>query len=82
MTPWPALLDALEERTRLLAARLDVGDLHDLRVPDVDLGAAGPLPPGLAVRVRVLLAETERLSADLARRTGPAARAAATYASH
>ncbi len=80
VTAWPALLDALEERTRRVAEALDAGAVPD--PVELDLDGAGPLPPALAVRVAVLLAETERLAGELARRTGPAARAAAAYASH
>jgi len=81
VTAWPDLLDALEERTRCLADDLDRG-CPDIEVPDVDLDPDGPLPAALALRARVLLAETARLSAELARRLGPRARAAAAYASH
>ncbi len=78
---WPELLDALEERTRRLAAALDRHE-DDPEVADVELLAGGPVPPALGLRARVLLAETERLTAELARRTGPQARARAAYASH
>lgn len=78
---WPELLDALEERTRRLAAALERRD-PDPEVADVELVADGPLPPELAMRARVLLAETDRLQAELARRTGPQARARAAYAGH
>lgn len=81
MTSWPDLLDALEERTRRLAAALEAGG-DPGALPEVELAAAGPLPPELALRVRVLLAETVRIEAQLRRRTGPMARAAAAYAGH
>ncbi len=80
-TPWPELLDALEERTRRLAAALDRHE-RDPEVADVELVADGPLPPELGLRARVLLAETERLQVELVRRTGPQARARAAYAGH
>lgn len=78
---WPQVLDALEERTRRLAGALDRHEI-DPQVADVDLVADGPLPQELALRVRVLLAETERLTTELVRRTGPQARARAAYAGH
>jgi hypothetical protein len=80
-TAWPELLDALEERTRQLAGALDRHE-PDPAVTEVELVAAGPLPAELALRVRVLLAETERLQSVLVRRTGPQARARAAYAGH
>jgi hypothetical protein len=57
--PWPALLDALEERNRRFDALLCGGDGE---VPDVPLHADSPLPPELALRAQVLLDETERLT--------------------
>jgi len=80
-TPWPELVDALEERTRRLADALDRNET-DPEVADVELVADGPLPRELGLRVRVLLAETDRLVAELTHRTGPQARARAAYAGH
>lgn len=80
-TAWPELLDALEERTRRLAGALDRHE-SDAAVAEVELVADGPLPAELAMRVRVLLAETDRLQGELVRRTGPQARARAAYAGH
>lgn len=83
MASWPALLDALEERTRRVAELVAGGAAAGYAaLEDVELQAPGPLPPELAVRARVLLAETHRLEHELARRTGPAARAGAQYASN
>lgn len=58
-TAWPALLDALEERTRRLSWTIETGELVD--IPEVRLTAPGPLPQDLVLRANVLLAETERL---------------------
>lgn len=57
---WPALLDALEERTRRLADVIKSGE--EAEVPEPALAADGPLPDHLELRARVLLAETERLA--------------------
>lgn len=81
MTPWPDLLDALDARTCRLAEALAAGE-RTVDLPDLDLAAAGPLPAHLRLRARVLLAQTQRLEAELARLTGAGARAAALYASH
>jgi len=78
---WPDLLDALEERTRQLAGALDRRE-PDPVLADLELEPDGPLPPELGLRARVLLAETDRLVAELGRRTGPHARAQAAYAGH
>ena len=69
---WPDLLDALEERNRRCAALLDArdGDPEPPALPDLDLHADGALPPGQALRARLLLAETERLERLLAARAG------------
>ena len=58
--PWPALLTALEERTRHLATVVETGEQVEL--PEVPLRADGPLPADLEFRARTLLAETERLA--------------------
>lgn len=71
-TPWPALLDALEERTRRLAAVVE--DDETGPVPEVALRADGPLPAELALRARALLAETERLTGVAAHRQAVVAR--------
>jgi hypothetical protein len=63
---WPELLDALEERTRRCAALVEHG--ADLVGEDLALSADGPLPPELALRARVLLAETERVQQLAGRR--------------
>ena len=81
MTSWPDLLDALEARTGVLELALAGGE-DDVRVPDLELAADGPLPEALRLRAQVLLARTRRLEQELARRTGAAARARAAYASH
>ena len=57
---WPDLLDALEERNRRCAALVASND-EPAELPDVDLHAGGALPPELALRARLVLAETERL---------------------
>ena len=58
---WPDLLDALEERNRRCAALLASNGDEPVHLPDVDLHAAGALPPELALRARLVLAETGRL---------------------
>lgn len=58
--PWPALIEALEERTRRLAAIVESGSAGLL--PETPLRAPeGSLPVELELPVRVLLAETRRL---------------------
>ena len=81
MTAWPDLLDALDVRTEALEQALAAGAV-DVDVPALDLAADGPLPEHLRLRAQVLLARTRLLEQELARRTGAAARARATYASH
>ena len=81
MIAWPDLLDALEARTRGLQEALAAGE-PDPEVAPLELAADGPLPPHLRLRAEVLLARTRQLEHELARRTGAAARARATYASH
>jgi hypothetical protein len=70
---WPALLDAMEERTRRLAAVLESGEGDP--VPDVVAVPDAPLPPEYVDRVRELLAETIRLERIAAARTAAAATA-------
>ena len=66
--PWPALLDAMEERTRQLAQIVEDAEVEvEVEVNDVPLSAQGPLPRELEVRARALLEETLRL-ADRAER--------------
>jgi hypothetical protein len=65
---WPALLDALEEQTRRLAAVIESGEPDP--VAGVPLVAEGPLPRDLEARARALLAETERLTRLAERRKG------------
>jgi hypothetical protein len=73
---WPAVLDALEERTRRYAALIEDGEGA---VPDdTPLVAEGPLPAELELRARVVLAETARLT-DLAERRRDTARRALQY---
>ncbi len=73
---WPAVLDALEERTRRYAVLIEEGEGE---VPDdTPLVAEGPLPAELELRARVLLAETARLT-DLAERRRDTARRALQY---
>ena len=69
---WPDLLDALEERTRRCAALLEArdGGPELPALPDLDLDPDGALPPELALRARLLLAETERLERLGAARAG------------
>ena len=74
---WPAVLDALEERTRRYAALIEDSDTVELP-DDTPLVADGPLPADLGLRARVLLEETNRL-ADLAERRRDAARRALSY---
>ena len=81
MTDWPDLLDALEVRTDALEQALAAGT-PDVEVPHLELAADGALPEHLRLRARVLLARTQQLEQELARRTGAAARARAAYASH
>lgn len=63
---WPDLLDALEERTRRCAKLVDSG--VELPVDDLPLTAEGPMPPELALRAQLLLAETRRVEQVAARR--------------
>ena len=62
---WPDLLDALEERNRRCADLLSSGprarDVPGPGLPDLDLEPDGPLPPELALRAQLLLAEAGRL---------------------
>ncbi len=80
-TPWPDLLDALEEQTRRLLRALQDGE-RDVQVPDLELDPDGPLPPELRLRAQALLQCMQELQRSLARLTGSSARAAAAYASH
>ena len=85
MAAWAELLDALEERTRRVAALADGAvppGSSAADVPDVALEADGPLPAHLVPRAAALLAETTRLADQLQRRSQPLARAQAAYASH
>ena len=81
MACWSDLLDALDARTTRLAAALAAGE-RTVELSDVELDVTEPLPQHLRLRAQVLLAETHRLEAELARLTGAGARAAAFYASH
>lgn len=81
MTPWPALLDALEERTLQIAAALQRGE-RDVVVPDLALDPDGALPAQLRLRAQVVLQHMRHVEAELARLNSSTARAAATYASH
>ena len=80
-TPWPDLLDALEEQTSRLLRALQDGE-RDVQVPDLELDPDGPLPPELRLRAQALLQAMQELQRCLARLTGQSARAAAAYASH
>ena len=81
MTSWPDLLDALDARTTRLAEALAAGE-RAVELPEVELVATETLPQHLRLRAQVLLAQTQRLEAELARLSGAGARAAAVYASH
>ena len=72
-TPWPALLDALDERLRRLAD-LAAGSA-DGAVPELDLEPDGPLPPELRLRTAVLLATTRQLETEVVRRRAGVLRA-------
>ncbi len=80
--------ERLPEPARLLRARaLELGAAlargeRDVALPDVPLEPEGDLPPELRLRAQVVLSHLQQVQAELARLTGSAARAAATYASH
>lgn len=66
---WPDLLDALEERNRRCEALLRGAAEEPGALPEVELVPDGPLPADLALRVRALLDDTQRLEQLLAVRT-------------
>lgn len=75
-TPWPQLLDALEERLRRIEAVSRGTEAGP--VPDVALNADGPLPDSLRLRALALLDATRLAEDELARRL-EANRRARTY---
>ncbi len=81
MTPWPQLLDALEEAGLQLGAALRRGE-RDVALPDLALEADGPLPGELRLRAQAVLQQLQDVEAHLRRLTSDSARAAAAYASH